>query len=342
MKTQAFLQSNSKLLISVLFTAVVITLLLLIGRGHYDAPISYGYDALEAGFGSSFTGAASRPRSSSLIAATETGTARSIAALTAANAKEAKIPPLTEVGHGFLREAEPILLRFEGLERRFKNHLLNRQSGTLTVGGSHGPSASFLPSLLAVFQESHPQVQFRLRTSSSSTIERLVLKAEVEIALVTNPPTSMRIAMEPYRKEKILAFASVGHPLAKKLNRTPKMTLKEFARAPLIIRQTKRGKGSVEKILQKIEERGLKPNIVMYCDSPEAAKAAVKRKMGLGILCQDIVAPEIKRGDFKAIRVSGLKMETDIFIIYCNGRPLSANAQAFLALLRKQRHNKRK
>ena len=47
MKTQAFLQANSRLLISLLLTAVVITFLVLIGRGQYDPPISYGYNAGE-------------------------------------------------------------------------------------------------------------------------------------------------------------------------------------------------------------------------------------------------------------------------------------------------------
>ena len=112
------------------------------------------------------------------------------------------------------------------------------------------------------------------------------------------------------------------------------MTLEEFARGPLILRQAKKGRGSVEKIVNEIEKQGFKPNIVMRCESPEAVKTAVSKKMGLGMLCQDIVAPDIKRGDFKIIRVPELDMESHTFIIYHNERSLSANAQDFLTLLR--------
>jgi len=240
---------------------------------------------------------------------------------------------LTEEGHICLRDSGPLLLQFEKLEGRLKKLSLKRKVGTLTVGGSHGPSASFLPSLLAVFKQSHPQVQLCLRTSSSEYMELLVLNSEVEIALVANPHRSPRIAVEPYRQGRILAFVSVGHPVAKK----SKLTLKEFARAPLILRQAKKGKGSVEKLVDRIEERGLKPNIVMRCESPEAVKAAVKNKMGVGILCQDIVTPDITRGDFVNIRVQELKMESQTFIIYHSERSLSAHAQEFLTLLRKWR-----
>ena len=242
---------------------------------------------------------------------------------------------LTEEGRDFLRNSNSILSQVEKLGDQNNANRTERKVESLTVGGSHGPSALFLPSLLAVFKESHPHVSLSLRTSSSETIERMILNSEVEIALVTNPLRSPCITEEPYRQERILAFVSVDHPLARRLSRTPKMTLEEFARAPLIVRQTKKGMGSVEKILDEIVKQGFDPNIAMRCESPEVVKAAVKKKMGLGILCQDIVGPDIKRGDFKIIRVPELKMESTIFIIYHNERSLSSNARDLLTLLRK-------
>ena len=126
---------------------------------------------------------------------------------------------LTQEGRYFLRNSKAILSQAEKLEEKLNANQRERKVGSLTVGGSHDPSASFLPSLLAVFKESHPQTDLTLRTSSSGVIERLVVNSEVEIGLVTNPSGSPRITVEPYRQERILAFASVGHPLA----RRPKM-----------------------------------------------------------------------------------------------------------------------
>lgn len=59
-----------------------------------------------------------------------------------------------------------------------------------------------------------------------------MLKGEVEIALVTLPINSPLLAMEHYRREKLAAFVSVSHPLAKK----KKITISDMLQTPLVIR----------------------------------------------------------------------------------------------------------
>jgi DNA-binding transcriptional LysR family regulator len=89
-----------------------------------------------------------------------------------------------------------------------------------------------------------------------------------------------------------------------------------------------------EGILKQVERRGLKLNIIMYCDSPEAVKAAVKARIGLGISYRDIVEPDVRKGDLKVIKVPELKTQINSFIVYHKERPLSPIAQEFLTLLR--------
>lgn len=48
-----------------------------------------------------------------------------------------------------------------------------------------------------------------------------------------------------------------------------------------------------------MREKGLKPKVALRCDSPEAVKAAVKRKMGMGILFKETIQPEVRKGEFK-------------------------------------------
>ena len=242
---------------------------------------------------------------------------------------------LTEKGQEFLKGAKTILLQVEKLERKYKSDAAEAKPELLTVGGSRSQAASFLPSLLAAFTKSHPLIQITLRSDSSRAIERLVLTSEVEIALVTNPLGSPRITVEPYRRENVLAFVSVAHPLARRTEMAPE----EFARAPLVLLGTGKGEGSVQRILNQLKERGLKPHVAMRCESPEAVKSAVGRKLGLGILCQDLVTPEIKRGDFKSIRVPELKMSVDSFLLYPKDRPLSPAAKGFLTFLRQRLQN---
>ena len=75
----------------------------------------------------------------------------------------------------------------------------------------------------------------------------------------------------------------------------------------------------------------------MRCESPDAVKMAVKKKMGVGILFKNVVEADVRRGDFKIIKIPGLNLIGESYIIYPKDRPLSPNAQEFLALLRQSR-----
>ncbi len=75
----------------------------------------------------------------------------------------------------------------------------------------------------------------------------------------------------------------------------------------------------------------------MRCESPDAVKMAVKKKMGVGILFKSVVEADVRRGDFKIIKMPGLNLIGKSYIIYHKDRPLSPNAQEFLALLRQSR-----
>ena len=72
----------------------------------------------------------------------------------------------------------------------------------------------------------------------------------------------------------------------------------------------------------------------MRCDTPGAIKAAVRQKMGVGFAFEDSLKAEIDAGEFKILKVRGLELEVESFIIYSKKRPLSLLAQQFLELLR--------
>jgi len=235
---------------------------------------------------------------------------------------------LTEEGQLFLKEIDPILRQVDLLKNKFSTHL---RQGSLAIGGSHSPSASFLPLLASIFKEAHPETKLTFRTHNSDVLERMVLESEVEIAVITNSTASPYLAYEPCRAEALVFFATADHPLAKRKN----LSVAELAKIPLVV--FKKGRlRAFEKILAQIEKQGLTWNVAMYCESSEALKAAVRAKMGLGIIYRDLVQLELDRKEFKVIPVQGLDTHSESYIIYHKERPLSANAGEFLALLRRE------
>jgi DNA-binding transcriptional LysR family regulator len=243
---------------------------------------------------------------------------------------------LTEQGRLFQGEVEEILRRVESLEKNFGLRAMPSAAGRLIIGASHGPSASLIPSLLASFKKNHPRVQVTLRTRDSRGIERLVADSAVEVAVITNLSEirdSDKFYIERCRAEQFVAFVSTKHPLGKRKI----LTLAEFAQLPLIVKE--RSESKTQELLKQIEQQGFELNLFMECESAEAVKLAVMKGLGVGVLYRDHLKAEVRRGELKIVRIPELKrIDIKSFIIYKKDRPLSANAQEFLGLLRQSQH----
>lgn len=229
---------------------------------------------------------------------------------------------LTEEGRLFWNAVSPILEQIDDLKRTF---IATEHGRSLSVGASQSPSASLAPALLKVFGDGCPNVLAILKTADSRTLEQLLLTSDVEIALITLPSNHPHIIVEPFYTQKVTAFVSFRHPLAKK----GKLRGDELLKVPFI---TKLG-GRIEKLLK---QHGCNFDVALQCESAGAVKSAVESGLGIGLLPHDNVAHGIKRGYFKAIHIPCLEeFDFECFVAYRKGVALSRNAQDFLALLRR-------
>lgn len=249
--------------------------------------------------------------------------------------RTAKGVELTREGKRFLKSAKAVLKGVEELKKGLGGGGNGHSPGPLTVGGNHGISSVFLPSLLAIFKREYPEVEITLRTDNSAAIAELIERGEADIGLIIDAPFSPTLVREPYRREKLIAFVPAGHPLAHK----KRLNLIELSQSPLVIRGVAEYQNQIETILAHLESRGLEAIIGIRCDSPEAVKTAVAERMGVGILCRDLVEPQIRTGEFKKLELPDLGLEVQSFIVYSRERPLSGSARGFLKLLYRHRNH---
>ena len=139
--------------------------------------------------------------------------------------------------------------------------------------------------------------------------------------------------MEPYRTEPLVAFVASDHPLSGK----KQLTWEDLGRLGFVIRQLLEGQGATAQFVRRLKDRGVRLKVVMRCESPEAVKVAVSRRMGVGILFTDVVADSLKKGEFRELRLPVDGLDGKSFIVYHKTRPLSPVAQDFLKLLQAQR-----
>jgi DNA-binding transcriptional LysR family regulator len=234
---------------------------------------------------------------------------------------------LTRAGETLLTTGSEVLNQLENL-RKTLNHDSEVAVQSLTIGGTYNPSAKYLPSAIAAFQKTHPHVQVRFLTSDRASIEKFVRESEVDVAIVQGASRPSEVSVEHFSVDNLTFFSHPTHPLAKK----KRLDLADLSQAPLIIRD---GKGTTENLLKQLKCRGLTPNIVLRCASPDAVKTAVRGKLGLGILFSSIIEEDVRQKNLKRLRFSSLlKVIGNSYIVYSKTKPLSSAANDFLNVLR--------
>jgi DNA-binding transcriptional LysR family regulator len=237
---------------------------------------------------------------------------------------------LTDDGVEFLKYVEPILEHVQILEERFSTKQERKKATPLRVGGTYALSSSILSSLLAIFKKRFPDVEIVLRSNTAGILEQMILKGQLDIVLTSILPRSSELTTEFCVPLRLVAFAAKSYPIAKER----KLSLADLEKIPLIIRDDGNRHGTTEISLLKLRSLGYRPNIVMRCESPEAIKTAVSKKLGVGILYYDTVKDAFAQELFKQIHVSGLSLEGKTYIMWHKRRSLSSSGEAFLKLLR--------
>jgi DNA-binding transcriptional LysR family regulator len=244
---------------------------------------------------------------------------------------------LTDSGHAVLSTASQVLDQIDNL-RKTLNPNAQKAVKKLTIAATYNPSAKYLPLAIASFQKSHPEIELVFITSYRRIVEKCVRDGEADIALIQTPTqtSSLDLHFEHFVVDRLVFFAYAGHPVARKQT----VRLEDLAALPLVIRN---GKGTTHKALDLLRARGLKLNVALRCATPDAVKAAVRSKVGIGILFQNMIEEEVRRREFKPLRITALPALTgDTYIVYSKRKPLTLPASVFLELLRelkcKQKH----
>jgi DNA-binding transcriptional LysR family regulator len=244
---------------------------------------------------------------------------------------------LMDAGQTLLTTASQVLNQLDTL-RQTLNPNAEKAAQRLVVGATHNPSVRYLPSALATFQKTYPDIKVTFLSSSRRSVEKSVRDGEVDIAIIQSPSESCiaDLFTEHFAVDTLVFFAHAAHPLTKK----QKISFEDLADTPLIVRV---GTGATHKILTLLRSHGLKLNIVLRCASPDAVKAAVRKKMGVGISYHNLIDEEIRKREIKVLTFAGLpRMIANSYIVYDKTKPLNGTATKFLALLREMKSRQRR
>jgi DNA-binding transcriptional LysR family regulator len=185
---------------------------------------------------------------------------------------------LTAEGNKFAQHARHILDTLQDAlsEPLFLSHAMQ---GTVRVGASYTVLGYFLPSLLARFKRSYPQVEIDLIDMDRPSIETAVSTGSLDLGLtlVSNATDPQQLEHHVLIRSRRQLWLSSQHPLMD----APSITLGDVAEHPYILATVDEGETSTFRYWQS---RGLQPRVAFRTSSMEALRGLVAHGFGVTIL----------------------------------------------------------
>jgi DNA-binding transcriptional LysR family regulator len=192
---------------------------------------------------------------------------------------------LTDAGRAFLPYAERAIRAVRD-GRQALSDARSVSAGRLVLGAAPAVSTYVLPALLQRFAASYPRVEVAVRTGHSEDVLQMLLREEVQLALVRALRHREIESIALYDEELVLVVPP-GHPFA---DRSP-ISIADLASERLILFD--RTSSYYELTQTFFLSLGVTPREVMELDNIEAAKKMVERRLGIALLPRTAVSGEI-------------------------------------------------
>jgi DNA-binding transcriptional LysR family regulator len=193
--------------------------------------------------------------------------------------------------------------------------------GTLTVAAHPTVSISWLPSLVAQFQRSHPGVTVRIVTRSSRLLRESIPANSFDVGIAESPMEQKAVSAHTYRFRCVVAL-----PTNHRLVEQKSINLRMLSDEPLIA-LTKWQSMSFD-VGRAFDQARSRANIVTECEFFHTALSLVKYGVGVTI-CEPISARAEQEAGNIVVRPLDQEILYSIALFYSSERPLSRIANDF-------------
>jgi DNA-binding transcriptional LysR family regulator len=241
---------------------------------------------------------------------------------------------LTPEGSVFSRRAREALAVIDGAGDEIKE-IHGLKKGRMIVGGSPIPASSFLPKAVQRFKAEHPGIVVILKIQNNSSLEKLLLDGDIDLALLSWPTRSALLRPELYLEEQIVAIAPPNHPLTKKRS----VTLRLLSKEPLIASDS--GIQTRDMVEQRFAQKAVSfaPAIQISAQigARDAIRNAVASGLGIGFIARCHVTGDVEAGRVKILNVPELNLKRTVYIVTHKSRQASPLTRAFRDFLKQSK-----
>ncbi|MCB8819079.1 LysR substrate-binding domain-containing protein [Microvirga rosea] len=239
---------------------------------------------------------------------------------------------LTEAGRILLIHARAVFSAEQAAEDAL-DAVRGLRRGTLRIGASTTVATYFLPPLLGAFHHASPDIDLRLTSANTFTVADLLLRRELDIALVEGPVDDADIHVRSWRDDELVFVAATGHPRA--LVPQP-LRLEDLRDDILVMREP--GSGTRDIAWHALQRASFTPRRILEVSGNEAIVRVAAAGLGIGVVSSAVVADQIALGRLCRLVIENFSMKRTLTRLSLPNRQPSPATIAFDRLLDRAAH----
>ncbi len=221
---------------------------------------------------------------------------------------------ITQQGRQLLAYARRIVSLFDEMERDMRDASspsLLRVGATVTVG------AGLLPQLAARHESSQPQAQIQAYVDNTQVIEQMLLRGELDLALVEGSISSPELLTEPVAEDELTLACGLDHPLAGQSCVRPE----QLEGQAFILRE--QGSGVRARFEQYLEDRRIQIRPKWVCHSADAILSAAAAGQGLAVVSKLLAEPWFRQGLLRQLPLADACLTRQFCLVWHKDKYLS-------------------
>ncbi|WP_181702419.1 LysR family transcriptional regulator [Chthonobacter albigriseus] len=228
------------------------------------------------------------------------------------------IPLIERVGDRFKptaagEEIATTLARIEALLSECGDALAELKdagSGKVAIGVV-STAKYFAPKAIAAFRRERPRVDIRLFVGNREELIHALKNYEIDLAIMGRPPREFEVEAKSIGDHPQVIIAAPDHPLA---DRDDEIDPTELANETFLVREDGSGtRTSFEAFMVDVFHQ--RPPHEIEMSSNETIKQAVMAGLGIAFISAHTIALEVEIGQLKILKVKGLPIRRQWFVV---------------------------
>ncbi len=231
---------------------------------------------------------------------------------------------LTDSGEAFLLYARKIL----DLEEELKEELdAKARRAKVRLGSSITIGTYLLPKLVKEMEAQLEGVEFQVIIDNSHNIMERIEENSIDVGLVERMENHGLIQVEKVMTDRLVLVGSKDNPIVL----TTHQSLKGLQGERFVLREKGSASREILEATLKYADVSLRP--AWESISNEALVKAVEENIGITALSQYIVEEQLKKGSLQEIRIQGLNMERQFYLIHHKNKTITPELKKIMDLM---------